>query len=71
MFILGLFFIFLALAPNLSVPKVSFSLYEHIDDANTKVVFEFPPIDSLKILVNLESLYGICSFLSPSALITF
>ena len=72
LFILGAFFIFLALEPNLSVLKVSASLKGCGDSVIIKHVFEFPPSDSDKILVNLESLYGIWdAFLSVRATITF
>lgn len=58
--------------PNLSVDRVSKSLSEHIEQAIMSVVLELPPSDSYKILVNLESLYGICSYLlEVNALMTF
>ena len=60
-----------ALYPNLKVPNVSLSLYEHIEHAIISVVLEFPPSDSYRIRVSFESLYGMCSFLSEvSAFIT-
>ena len=53
--ILGLFLIFLALAPNQSVLIVSSSLKEEGEHVMIRHVFEFPPSDSYKTLVSLES----------------
>jgi len=53
------------------VETVSASLYEQGDAVTIKAVLEFPPRDSVRILVSFESLYGICfAFLEVSALIT-
>ena len=69
--ILGLFLMFLALDPNLNVLKDSRSLNGCGEHVTIKHVFEFPPRDSERILVNLDSLYGICvAFLSVKATIT-
>ena len=56
LFILGLFFIFFALSPNLNVDKDSLSLYIEGEQVIIKHVFELPPKDSCKTLVNLDSL---------------
>ena len=70
--ILALFLIDFALTPNLSVDKVSCSLKTEGEHVTIKVVLAFPPKDSYKILVNLESLYLICLDLpSVNELITF
>jgi hypothetical protein len=47
---------FLALLPNLKVERVSLSLYALKEHVMTKHVYELPPNDSCKILVNFESL---------------
>ena len=47
---------FLALAPNLRVDTVSYSLYGEGLHVITRHVRELPPKDSDKILVNLDSL---------------
>ena len=56
LFCLGLFLIFLALAPNLKVDKVSASLYGCGEAVIIRQVFELPPSDSDNILVSLDSL---------------
>ena len=69
---LGAFLIFLALAPNRRVLKVSASLKGWGDAVIIKQVFEFPPNDSDNILVSFDSLYGTwVAFLSVKATITF
>ena len=50
---------FLALAPNLRVDNVSYSLNGCGEVVIIRHVFEFPPRDSDNILVSLDSLYGI------------
>ena len=68
------FLILFALLPNLKVDNVSLSLYWDIEHVITRHVYEFPPRDSCKILVNFESLYGInepFDLLSVRAFITF
>lgn len=58
--IFGLFLIFWALDPYLRVLSVS-CLFRGCGDTVTIMhVLEFPPRDSDSILVNFESLYGIC-----------
>jgi len=47
---------FLALAPNLRVDRVSASLYGCGEQVIIKQVLELPPKDSDKILVSLDSL---------------
>lgn len=42
---------------------VSSSLAKSMDPVHIISVFEFPPSDSLSIMVNLESLKGTCDFL--------
>jgi tellurite resistance protein TehA-like permease len=71
-FYVTLFLIFLALFPNLSVDRVSLSLYALREHVITRHVWEFPPKDSYNILVSFESLYGMCppALPSVSALIT-
>jgi len=54
--ILGLFFIFFAQAPNHKVLIVSSSLKLLGEQVIIKHVFELPPRDSYKTLVNFESL---------------
>ena len=49
--IFGLFFILLALSPNLKVDKVSLSLYILGEQVIIKQVLELPPKDSCKTLV--------------------
>lgn len=55
-FAIGVFLIALARFPKRRVDNVSRSLYELRDQVITRQVREFPPIDSCKIWVNLESL---------------
>ena len=55
---LALFFMLLALVPNLSVLKVSWSLKECGEHVTIRHVLELPPRDSDKILVNFDSRYG-------------
>ena len=63
---------FLALYPNLKVERVSASLKRDGEQVTIRQVLELPPSDSDKILVSLDSLYGICDFfLSVKAVITF
>ena len=67
----ALFLILRARYPNLSVLNVSCSLKGCGEHVMTRHVFEFPPRDSDKILVNFDSRYGIWwTFLSVSALMT-
>ena len=47
---------FLALLPNLKVESVSLSLYALSEHVITRQVYELPPSDSYRTLVNLESL---------------
>ena len=56
LFILALFLIFLARSPNLNVLNVSLSLNTLGEHVIIKHVFELPPKDSCKTLVNLLSL---------------
>lgn len=59
------------LLPNSNVDLVSDSLKLAGEQQITMVVLALPPKDSCKILVSLESRYGICDLLpSASALIT-
>jgi len=55
-----------ALRPNLSVDNVSTSLYWLMEQVMTKTVYELPPSDSYRILVNLESRYGMKPPFFPS-----
>lgn len=56
----AVFLIDLARIPKRSVESVSDSLYDEGEQLMIRVVREFPPKDSCRILVNLESRYGIC-----------
>lgn len=57
--------------PKSKVDLVSLSLNEAGEQQITIVVLAFPPSDSCKILVSLESRYGMCVLLpSANALIT-
>lgn len=53
--IFALFLIFFALDPNLKVERVSDMLVKLGEHVIMSVVFEFPPKDSERILVSLES----------------
>lgn len=53
---MALFLIFLALTPNLRVEVVSSILSAAGEQLIISAVFEFPPSDSYKTLVSLESL---------------
>lgn len=53
--IFALFFIFFALVPNLNVESVSDKFVKLGEHVIIKVVFEFPPRESERILVNFES----------------
>lgn len=69
----GLFLMFLALEAYFIVPRDSSKLLSAGETQAIIVVLEFPPNESWRILVNLESLYGICPvpfFSSVRALIT-
>lgn len=55
LFIFGLFFIFWAVSPNLSVETVSDMLLSCGEHVSMRVVFELPPSESWIILVSLES----------------
>lgn len=55
----GLFFMFLARYPNLKVLKVSASFNILGERLMIRLVLAFPPKDSWRILVSLESRYGI------------
>ena len=71
--ILASFLIFLALVANFKVDWVSPKASAEGEIMAIIVVLQFPPRESSRILVSLESLYGICdlAFLSVSAAITF
>lgn len=56
LFILGLFFTLWAFYPNLNVDMVSARCISWGEHVTIKVVFEFPPRESLRILVNFVSL---------------
>ena len=51
----------LALEANLRDDMVSSRFEECGEHVTIKEVLKLPPTDSCRILVNLESLYGICS----------
>lgn len=51
----GLFLIFLDLSPNLSVDNVSSALTDEGEQLMSSVVLEFPPSESCRSLVSLES----------------
>lgn len=70
LFTLGLFLITFAYTPNLKVDKVSDILSIEGEHAIINVVLVLPPRECYKILVNLESLYGICDLFSLRAFIT-
>ena len=70
--ILGVFLIFLAEIPNRRDEMVSARLLGWGEQVTIKLVFEFPPKDYWRTLVNLLSLYGIwVDFPSVRELITF
>ena len=56
----AVFLIDFARMPKRSVESVSDSLYDEGEQLMIKVVREFPPKDSCRIRVSLESRYGIC-----------
>ena len=58
MLILGLFFIFWAFDPYLNVLRLSCLFYTWGEMQTIMQVFEFPPKDSAKSLVSLDSLNG-------------
>lgn len=56
----AVFLIDFARIPKRSVESVSDSLYDEGEQLMIRVVREFPPKDSCRIRVSLESRYGIC-----------
>ena len=56
----AVFLIDFARMPKRSVESVSDSLYDEGEQLIIRVVREFPPKDSCRIRVSLESRYGIC-----------
>ena len=66
----GAFLISLALLANFNVESVYIKFFLAGDIQHIKSVKELPPKESFNILVNLESLKGICFCLSANLLIT-
>ena len=72
LFIFGLFFIFFAETPKRRVETVSAVLFGWGEQVTINDVFELPPKDYCRTLVNLLSLYGTWEdFPSVNALMTF